>query len=86
MLFGAVYAAAQVSPPDLLEDQYVESRSRSCVESDVEAAQCRRTCLCIADRVQGEDFWQPLMQNGLTQVQMSRYFEIADKCRISVGG
>ncbi len=88
VLFGAVYAAAQVSPPDLLafEDQYLESCSRSCVESDVEAAQCRRTCLCIADRVQGEDFWQPLMQNGLTQAQMSRYFEIADECRISVGG
>jgi hypothetical protein len=56
------------------------------VESDVEAAECSRTCQCIADRVQVEDFWQPLMQNGLSEAQMSRYFEIADECRISGDG
>lgn len=88
LLFGMVYLAAQIAPPDLLafEDQFVESCSRSCVESELEAAQCSRTCRCLADRVQEEDFWQALMQNGLSEAQMSRYFAIADECRIAGGG
>ena len=55
ILFGLVYLATQVAPPDLLgfEPQYLESCTTSCVESEVEADVCRRTCACAGRTVAG---------------------------------
>ena len=83
ILFGLVYLAAQVAPPDLLgfEPQFIASCSASCVESDVEAQLCTATCQCIAERTQGEGLWRDLMQNQLSEPGRTRYFAIADECR-----
>jgi uncharacterized membrane protein len=83
ILFGLVYLAAEVAPPNLLgfEPQFVESCARSCVESEVEPDLCRRTCQCLAERSQAEGMWGDLMRETLSEDQTARYFELADSCR-----
>jgi uncharacterized membrane protein len=87
VLFGLVYLAAQISPPDLLgfEASFVESCSASCVESEVEPDICRRTCACIADRTQAEGMWTRLMRQELTPTEETHYFAISDRCRSEAG-
>jgi uncharacterized membrane protein len=83
ILFGLVYLAAEIAPPDLLgfEPAFVESCAASCTESGPEAGICRQTCECLADRSQAEGLWGDLMRETLGQEQTRRYFELADACR-----
>ncbi len=84
ILFGLVYLAAEVAPPDLLgfEPAFVESCTASCIEAEVEAAAlCRQTCACLADRSQSEGLWSDLMREKLSEQQARRYFELGDICR-----
>ena len=77
ILFGLVYLAAQVYPPDLLgfEAHYLESCTASCVESEVEAEICRRTCDCVGRaRRRREGFWSDLMRQTLSAEDEQRYF------------
>jgi uncharacterized membrane protein len=85
MLLALVYLAAQISPPNLLafEGSYLQSCSASCVNPADDPGLCGRACACIADRVQSEGFWRPLMLNELSQEQTTRYFAIAEQCRVS---
>lgn len=88
ILLSLVWLAAQVSPPSLLafEPAYVESCTASCVEAEVGADACRRTCACIADRSQAEGLWRDLMRQTLNPEQQQRYFALADTCRAEAGG
>jgi uncharacterized membrane protein len=88
ILFGVVYLAAQVAPPNLLsfEPQYLESCTTFCVEAEVDPDVCRRTCECTAERVQLEGFWNDLMRQALNGEDEQRYFAIADACRAESGG
>jgi uncharacterized membrane protein len=83
ILFGLVYLAAQVYPPDLLgfEDAYVGNCVASCVESEVEAEICRKTCACAAEGSQAAGLWSDLMRQTLSIDQQQRYFDLVDQCR-----
>ena len=83
VLFGLVYLAAQVAPPDMLgfEDSFLQTCTVSCVESDVEAAMCRNTCTCLADRTQAEGLWGGLMREQLSEPELDRYWAIVGECR-----
>jgi uncharacterized membrane protein len=87
MLFGLVLLAAQLAPPDFrgFEPSYVESCTSACVESEVEEDICRRTCSCVAQRMQSEGLWGDLMQQTLSQAQEQRYFTLSDQCRLEAG-
>jgi uncharacterized membrane protein len=87
ILFGAVYLASQVYPPDFLafEDTYLETCQRSCIESEVEPDICRKTCACAAERSQAEGLWSDLMRQTLTQQREQRYFDIVAECEAGSG-
>jgi uncharacterized membrane protein len=87
ILFGLVFLAVQISPPDFLgfEASFVESCTASCAESEVEPDICRRTCACIADSAQAEGLWTGLMQRNFTPTEETHYFAIADRCRSEAG-
>ncbi len=87
VLFGLVFLAAQVSPPDLLvfEDRFIETCTASCVESDEEPDICRRTCACIAQRTQDEGMWTRLMRQELTPAEETHYYALTDQCRAEAG-
>ena len=88
ILFGVVYLATQVAPPNLLsfESQYLESCTTFCVEAEVDPDVCRQTCKCTAERVQLEGFWNDLMRQALNSEDERRYFAITDACRAESGG
>jgi uncharacterized membrane protein len=83
LLFGLVYGAATLFPPDMLgfEASFLESCTTSCVESDMEEAVCRRTCGCIAERTQAEGLWSDFVRNALSDAELARYWVILDQCR-----
>lgn len=83
ILFGLVYLAATISPPDYLgfEAQYLDSCRTFCVESDVDTEICRRTCECAADRAQQVGLWADMMRQALTDEEQLSYFEIVEACR-----
>lgn len=83
VLFGLVFLAATVAPPSLLgfEPDYVSSCTSACIESEVEADICRRTCDCLAKRSQAEGLWKDLMRQSLDAAQAERYFALSDQCR-----
>jgi len=83
VLFGVVYLASQIYPPDFLafEATYIETCESSCIESEVEESVCRRTCACAARRSQAEGLWSDLMRQTLTAPREQRYFEIVDECQ-----
>lgn len=85
LLLGLVYLAAQIVPPNLIgfEASYLESCRSSCVGSEVEPGLCTRICGCLVERAQAEDIWGGLARNALTSDQTTRYYELADQCRIS---
>jgi len=87
ILFGSVYAFAQIHPPDLLafESSYLETCVASCVESEVEADICKKTCACAAQRSQASGLWSSLMRQTLTPDQEERYFELVNECRAAAG-
>jgi uncharacterized membrane protein len=83
ILFGLTDLAARIYPPDLLsfEPAYLESCTRSCVESEVDVEVCRRTCGCIAEHAQAEGFWGDMMRQNLSVPDEMRYFALVDECR-----
>jgi uncharacterized membrane protein len=83
ILFGLVFLAATLAPPSLLgfEPTYVRSCTSACIESEVEADICRRTCDCLAKRSQAEGLWRDLMRQSLDAAQAERYFALSDQCR-----
>ena len=88
LLFGLVYLAAQVAPPDLagFEPAYRENCRASCVEAGVEEGVCRQTCACLVERTKAEDLWDGLIRNALREDQTRRYFDIAAECRAAAEG
>jgi uncharacterized membrane protein len=88
VLFGLVYVAAQIVPPDLIafEDAFLQSCTTSCVESEVETDICRGTCSCLADRSQEEGLWASLMRDELSEAQSDRYWTIVSECRAAAEG
>jgi uncharacterized membrane protein len=87
ILFGLVFVATQVAPPNLLgfEPQYLKSCTSSCVESEVDPDICRRTCECTAERSQLEGLWNDVMRQALTAEDQRRYYAIVDACRAEAG-
>jgi len=87
ILFGLVDLAARLYPPDLLsfEPAYLESCTASCAESEADAELCRRTCVCVAGRVQEEGFWGDMMRQNLSAEEEMRYFTLVDECRAAAG-
>jgi uncharacterized membrane protein len=83
LLFGTVFLAAQIYPPNLLEfePQFIESCTVSCLDSDVDAEICRKTCNCMAERSQAEGLWNDVMFQSLSAENEKRYYELADQCR-----
>jgi uncharacterized membrane protein len=83
VLFSLVYLAAQAYPPDYLafEPHFIESCSVSCLDSQVDAEICRKTCNCVAERAQAEGLWSDLMFQSLSVQDELRYFTLADACR-----
>ncbi len=83
VLFGLVYLAAQLSPPSLVgfEPSYVEGCTSACVQSEVDEDTCRRTCACLAGRLQAEGLWSDVLRHSLTHAQEERYVAITDQCR-----
>ena len=83
LLFGLVYLAAQVAPPDLaaFEPAYLESCRASCVESGVGENLCQETCACLVERAKAEELWDGLVRNALSEDQTLRYFALAAECR-----
>jgi uncharacterized membrane protein len=83
ILFGVLYLAAEIFPPDFLgfEAPYLESCMASCVESEVEAEICKKTCDCLAERSQAAGLWSDLMRQSLSPEQERRYFDLVDECR-----
>jgi len=88
LLFGAVFLAAQIYPPNLLEfePQFIESCSVSCLDSEVDAEVCRKTCNCMAERSQAEGLWNDLMLQTLSAENAQRYYTLADACREEAEG
>lgn len=87
ILWGAVYLAAQVYPPDFLgfETPYLESCMTSCTESEVEAEICQKTCNCLVERSQAAGLWSDMMRQSLSPDQEQRYFDLVDQCRAAAG-
>ncbi len=85
ILFGLVFLAAQVAPPDLarLEPSYVEACTSACIRSEVDAEICRRTCTCLADRLQVEGLWDAVMRQTLKREQEAHYVALSSQCRIT---
>jgi uncharacterized membrane protein len=85
ILFGVVYLASRVYPPDFLAFQstYIETCQSSCIESEVEENICQKTCACAAERAQAEGLWSDLMRQTLTPPREQRYFDIVNACQAS---
>jgi uncharacterized membrane protein len=83
LLYGLVWLATQVMPPDLrkFEPAYLEFCAASCVESGVGDDICRASCECLAERSQAEGLWDGLMRQTLDAEGEVRYFALADQCR-----
>lgn len=83
LLFGAVYLASEIKPPDYLafEGQYLESCNTFCSNSEVDADVCRETCSCLAERSQAAGLWSDLMRQTLTAEDERRYHDLVDSCR-----
>jgi len=83
LLFGMVFLAAQIYPPNLLEfePQFIESCSVNCIDSEVDAEVCRKTCNCMAERSQAEGLWNDMMFLSLSAEDEKRYYDLADECR-----
>jgi uncharacterized membrane protein len=83
LLFGTVFLAVQVYPPNLLEfePQFIESCSVNCIDSEVDAEVCRKTCNCMAERSQAEGLWNDMMFQSLSAEDEQRYYDLADQCR-----
>jgi uncharacterized membrane protein len=88
ILFGLVFLVATLAPPDLLsfEPAYLRSCTSACIESDVEADICSRTCDCLAKRSQAEGLWEGLMRQSLDADQADLYFALSDQCRAEAEG
>ncbi len=86
ILFGLVFLAAQVTPPDLarLQPSYVEACTSACIRSEIDAETCRRTCICLADRLQAEGLWDDVMRQTLTSDQEAHYVALSSQCRVAV--
>jgi uncharacterized membrane protein len=84
ILFGLVFLAAELAPPDLRSFQptYIQVCTRSCIESEVEPEICYRTCDCMAERSQAAGLWEGLMRQDLSEEDEIRYFDLADQCRV----
>jgi uncharacterized membrane protein len=84
LLFGLVWAAAQLAPPSLegVESSYLESCTASCVETALEPAHCSRTCACLAERSKAEGLWRGVLQNSLSEADTLRYYDLAEQCRV----
>jgi uncharacterized membrane protein len=87
VLFGLVYVAAALFPPDMIgfEGSFLDSCTASCVESEVEAGLCERVCGCLAKRSQAEGLWRNLMRNEMSDAELARYGAIMDECRAASG-
>jgi uncharacterized membrane protein len=83
ILFGLVFLVATLAPPNLLsfEPAYLRSCTSACIESEVEADICSRTCECLAKRSQAEGLWEDLMRQSLDADEAERYFALSDQCR-----
>jgi uncharacterized membrane protein len=67
------------------EPQYLESCVASCTESDEEPDTCRRTCACMAARMQAEGLWSAILRQTPSVEQEMRYFTLVDECRAAAG-
>jgi uncharacterized membrane protein len=85
LLFGLVYLAARITPPDLagFEASYVESCAASCAGSGTEEPTCRAACECLVGRTKAENLWGGVVQNSLSDEETQLYFELAEECRRS---
>ena len=83
LLFATVLLAVQVYPPNLLEfePQFIESCSVNCIDSEVDAEVCRKTCNCMAERSQAEGLWNDMMFQSLSAEDEQRYYDLTDQCR-----
>jgi uncharacterized membrane protein len=83
ILFGLVWLATQMAPPDLrsFEASYLGFCETACVESGVDAELCRASCVCLAERSQAEGLWDGLLRQNLDAEGEARYFTLADQCR-----
>lgn len=88
LLFGAVYAVSEISPPDYLafENAYLRTCVDSCVDSGIADNVCQKTCACAAERSQEAGLWAGLMRQSLAIDQERRYFGIVDACRAAAEG
>lgn len=83
VLFGLVFLAAHVAPPSFagFEPSYVEGCTRSCIGSDIEPDVCRRTCECLAERLQDEGLWEAVLRQNLNREGEDRYIALTGACR-----
>jgi uncharacterized membrane protein len=83
LLFGLVYLAAQVAPPEPIgfAEWHQESCTRQCADAGTEGESCERVCACLTERSDAEGLAAPLLSNTLSESQLTRYFEIAGQCR-----
>jgi uncharacterized membrane protein len=83
LLFGLVYLAAQIAPPNLagFESSYVENCAVSCAGSGIEEPACRAACRCLVERSRAEELWAGVVRNSLSEEETQLYFKLADQCR-----
>jgi uncharacterized membrane protein len=82
ILFGLVYAAAALFPPDMIgfEPSVRDQWTASCIESDMEEATCSRIVDCVVRRTQAEGLWRDLVRGAMSEEEIARFNSLRDEC------
>jgi uncharacterized membrane protein len=87
LLFGLVYLAALVVPPEPISFTawHGGACTRQCTDARMEEGTCRGICGCLTREAEAAGLGDALLGNSLTEAQTARYFGLAEECRARNG-